>query len=210
MVKAVMMSMVDCCRNLNPGRHHVPVLQPGQALLPQRFPHLCVLKLRCFFFTEVFSFFFFFSLIHFHPCFKFTITETATVLTWSSLRFRHSLSVSCLERKVNMLQQKCGVWNTKALHCRFSGDFNWVSVFNLSQCPTTLFSIYKNLTTIFQLLFLSSKQWHRQLAQLTTGSPPVPPQVPAVSYSGLCTAPSRTLHLKLVSPPLARVTGLGY
>ena len=37
--------------NLNPGRHHVPVLQPGQALLPQRLPHLFVkvqFRFRCF------------------------------------------------------------------------------------------------------------------------------------------------------------------
>ena len=148
-----------------------PSARPGTASTKVP-PSLCF-KVEVFFFYRSLFILLFFSLMHFHSCFKFTITETATLLTWSSLRFRHSLSVSSLERKVNMLQQKCGVWNTKALHCRFSGDFNWVSVFNLSQCPTTLFSIYKNLTTIFQLLFLSSKQWHRQLAQLTTGSPPV-------------------------------------
>ena len=47
----IMMLMVNYCRNLNPGRHHVPVLQPGQALLPQRLPHLFVkvqFRFRCF------------------------------------------------------------------------------------------------------------------------------------------------------------------
>ena len=80
------------------------------------------------------------------------------------------------------------------------------------QCPTTLLSSHKNLGRNY-----SSKS--SLPSRGTANASPLSwllalhlssSQVPAVSYSGLCTAPSRTPHLKLVSPPLARVTGLGY
>ena len=105
-----------------------PSARPGTASTEVP-PSLCFrvpFRFKCFY-RSLFILLFF-SLMHFHSCFKFTITETATLLTWSSLRFRHSLSVSSLERKVNMLQQKCGVWNTKALHWGFQLSFSFQPV----------------------------------------------------------------------------------